>query len=208
MWQIKKHKCDFSWFIHHGFQMDKSGTTWTVKIFHLTIQHLYIYIYIYTYTHTYSIYIYMFFLNRFMYAFIICVCTHTHTYIYIHMHTQGSFNKYGESLKKKKRGRVSRIIFHKCKLGIIWNWFTGKIVLNSQKYFLRLFKIAANQNVSVLNKSLSSNFWLFRRTNLVKFREECFRKKNVYKWAKDKFATAMSLSQKDSEWSENILTLW
>ena len=32
-------------------------------------------------------------------------------------------------------------------------------------------------------------------------------KKNVYKWAKHGFATII-LSQKDSPWSENILTLW
>ena len=63
-----------------------------------------------------------------------------------------------------------------------------------------------------VNRGLSSNFWWLRSTNHVKFteqydvyREACVSPKNPYKWAKLKFAT-MNLSQKDSQWSINILT--
>ena len=39
------------------------------------------------------------------------------------------------------------------------------------------------------------------------YKEACFSKKNVYKWAKHDFS-AINLSQKDSPWSWNIAILW
>ena len=76
------------------------------------------------------------------------------------------------------------------------------------KNVLRLFKIAANQT------GLSSNFWWLRSAHYGKFtekcdvyKEACFSEKKKFKnRAKSEFATT-NLSQKDSLWNGNILTL-
>ena len=50
----------------------------------------------------------------------------------------------------------------------------NKNYFNLAKIFvLRLFKIAANQTASDLNRGLSENFWLLRIVNYEKFTEEC-----------------------------------
>ena len=55
----------------------------------------------------------------------------------------------------------------------VWNYFIAKIIFISQKYFLRLFKMAANQSAPGLNRGLSSNIWCLRSPNYEKFTEEC-----------------------------------
>ena len=106
----------------------------------------------------------------------------------------------------RKRNTFIFIFFHKHKLSIVWNWFIVKIILIFAKIFaLRQLKWRQiTLSVPGLNRGLSSNVRCLRSENYGKFTKEsviywkkaCFNK-NVYKWAKNRFATS-NLSRKNN----------
>ena len=76
---------------------------------------------------------------------------------------------------KSKTIFLFRISFYKSKLCIVWNWSIPRNYFNRRKYLLWGYSKwrQIKQSSSGLNIGLSSNFWLLRIANHVKFTEEC-----------------------------------
>ena len=64
--------------------------------------------------------------------------------MYIYVYTR-AIQSIQEFLEKRKIHILQDFFFHIFKLCLFWNWFIAKIISISQKYVLRLFKMATNQ---------------------------------------------------------------
>ena len=101
--------------------------------------------------------------------------------------------------------KVIQSLFYSLRLWLRYEAITLEIILLKKV----IWKKKKNQ-MSVIKYLLTEKYksWKICRIVCNVYVEPCFsKKKNLYNWAKHSFAI-LSLSQKNSPWCENTLTLW